>query len=265
MKIIIIIIVIIIAVSLVINQTKNIIVNLLITSTARAATGLDVSIRKIDASIVKTAVNIDGILIVNSKNFTDRIMANIANIYIKMDLPALLKHKIHIQNLRLDLTKFFIIKDSNGKVNLDSLNFMKKEPAIFGKKIKKEKRPFDFSIDRLQLSIGNVIYKDYTAVPLKVVEFDIGIKDEVYENVTDLNAIAGIVVARALAKTNLADIIGYNLADIHRKALATIQKGSEFLKQTTAVATGIVKGSMEQTKEAVGKAKEAIEGLFKSK
>ena len=86
-------------------------------------------------------------------------------IYVDYDLPAIVKGKVHLTEVRINLKEFMVVKNEKGELNLDSLNVVQEQQPR--KKRAKEPEPKeegkepDLQIDVLELKIGKVIYKAF--------------------------------------------------------------------------------------------------------
>ncbi|MBU1853257.1 MAG: hypothetical protein KJ957_04370 [Candidatus Omnitrophica bacterium] len=230
----------------ILSVTKNIMVKVALTGGVRAITGLKLSIRSINVGIFKTLIDIKGLKLYNPDGFSDKLMADIPEIYVDYKLGPFLRKEIHFEKLKLNLKEFIVVKNEKGEVNLDSLKVVKekKEKA----KPAKEGKKTAFQIDVLELSIGKVIYKDYTAGPIpKVREFDVNI-DGRYENINNPRTFANLIIVKALLNTTISNLADFDLGPL-----------TEGLKGTVGTAVNAVSKTADTTKDVVGKAKDTAE------
>ena len=101
---------------------KNVIAKTAIIGGVRAMTGLDVQIRGMQVGLLKRAVGIQSLVLNNPAGFPDPIMMDLPEMYVAYDLGAFLAHKVHLQEVRLHVKEFHVIKDRQGRLNLDALN-----------------------------------------------------------------------------------------------------------------------------------------------
>jgi len=240
MKKIIIVIAIILVLLVGFSLTKNIIAKNALSAGVKAITGLELKIQGVNVGILKTFVGVDNLKIFNPVGFTDKVMADIPQIYVDYDLGAFLKRTVHLEELRINIKELTVVKNAKSQVNLGSLK------AFLPKQDKKQKMP-EIKIDTLDLKIGKLIYKDYSAGEPKVQEFNINLNEHL-ENITDPKALVSLVLFKALSKTNIA-----SLADIDLGALK--QGGIQAIKDAKALVTE----TAQQAKETAGELGKAAE------
>ncbi|MEF9438444.1 MAG: hypothetical protein L0922_06815, partial [Candidatus Mariimomonas ferrooxydans] len=217
------------AVLIVLSFAKNIIARTLVSAGVKAVTGLRISMKSMNVGIIRTLVDIKGLRLFSPAGFPDREMLNMPEAYVDYDLGAFLKGKTHLEEVRLNLKEFVIVKNEKGELNLDSLKV--------GKKARKEKAPREFRIDALHLKIGKVIYKDYSAgTPPRVTEFVLNL-DERYENITNPYAVSNLIVFRALVNTTVARLTDFELGPLKEQIGGSLGKVKAIAEQTTGKAT----------------------------
>jgi len=236
--------------------TKGIIAKSAVSAGVKAMTGLKLSMKSMNVGILKTMVGIKDLKLYNPPGFTDKLMVNMPEIYVDYDLGAFLKKKIHLNEVRINLDKLTVVKNEKGELNLDALTAVQK-----GKEkrpeAKKEKGPApEFAIDVLQLHIGKVIYKDYSrGGEPKVREYPIEIHER-FENITDPQALANVILVKALMNTTIGRLANFDLGPLKDGV-------SETLRGATGVAKEAAGKAVEVGKEVGGKvadtAKDAAE------
>jgi hypothetical protein len=249
-KIIISVLIILVAVSF----AKDLVIKVGVEKGVRIATGLPLKISSFRLGLARTLVGIKSMKLYNPKGFEDKIMLDMPEIYVDYHLTPVFRGKIHLQDMRINLKEFVVVKNKDGKVNLDSLKVVKEQksgsaaerPAARPKKAG-GKAP-EMQIDSLELKIGKVIYKDYSkgAKP-SVQEFNIGI-DEKYNDIDSPQALITLIMVRAFTGTTIG-----RLANIDMKAL----QGS--ISDTLAGATEVVSEKAAEAKLAAEKAAKEAE------
>ena len=158
---------------------RNTVVKAAIEMGTKAVTGLPLAMEKLDLNITDTFINIENLKLSNPKGFEDDVMLEMPKIYVDYDAKALLKAKVHLEELTIYLKEFTVVKNSKGELNLDSLKTVEqsKKPEPKGEKKKTGKAP-EVQIDNLSLRIGKVIFKDYSKGGAPTVkEFKINLKE----------------------------------------------------------------------------------------
>jgi hypothetical protein len=93
----------------------------------------------------------------NPPGFKDRVMLDIPELYASYDPKSLSTKSKHLYDARVDIAGIVIVRDRHGAFNFKS--FTEAKPA---KKVKKKTRGVPVAVDRLELKIGKIYYKDYT-------------------------------------------------------------------------------------------------------
>jgi hypothetical protein len=234
---------------------KNVVIKTSVTAGVRAMTGLKLSIRSMDFGIFKTLIGINELQLYNPSGFVDKLMIDCPEIYVDYDLGAFMKGRTHLEEVRLNLKEFIVVKNEAGELNLDSLKVVKEEEVI--DKDKKEKsKTRELQIDILELRIDKVVYKDYSkGTPPKVKEYNVNIDDR-FENITDPKTFGRLIIVKALANTTIASLANFDLGKLQRGISVTVKKTAEMALQTPGRA-------IEIGKDAGGKAKETAEEKVK--
>lgn len=252
-----IIIIVVLVLFAVIVAGRNIIIKHAVVAGVRAVTGLELNIGNMDLGVFKTLINIKELRLYNPPEFSDRLMLDMPEIYVDYHLGALLKKRVHLEEIRLNLKEFVVVKDEKGRLNLDALRIVqaKKEKKPPARKKEKAGLP-EFQIDVLQLKVGKVVYKDYSGgSPPEVREFNLNL-DKRYENITDINTFASLIIVEALKDTIIGSLADFDLGVLNQ-ALTDSLKGV-----TTQAAEG-TKKAMEAVQDLGDETVEIVEGAFK--
>ena len=223
---------------------RNIIIKSAVTTGVKAVTGLNLKIDKMNIGFAKTLLGIEGMVLENPSEFPDKVMMDLPEIYVDYDLGAMLKKKVHLSEVRLELKEFIVVRNKEGKLNMDSLTAIQSgKTTETPKKEEKEAKPaekIDLQIDLLKIKIGKVIEKDYSAGgEPKIKEHNINI-DETFENITDPNQVVNIILAKTYTYIS-AQILKNSAAELFKKsskkllgdALGTDEVTENAVKQTT--------------------------------
>lgn len=277
MKKLLVIVVGIVAILLVLSFVKDIIVKASVEKGVEIVTGLRLNMASLNVGIIKTLVGIRDLRLFNPKGYKDKIMLEMPEIYLDYDLPAVMRGKIHLEELRIDMKEFVVVKNENGELNLDSLKVIQAQKE--GQKVQeKEGGTPEIQIDTLQLKIGKVIYKDYSRGGRPVIkEFTLNL-DEKYENISDPYSLVSLIVVKSLMNTTIARLVDFDLKGLQgtiSDTLATAQKmaaeaaaqAEETIRRTTQETQKIVteeaqKATQEAT-EAIKKTTEDLKKTFK--
>ncbi len=245
---------------------KNMIIKTSVTTGVKAMTGLKLSIRSMNVGVFKSLIGINELQLYNPSGFKDKLMMDLPEIYVDYNLGAIMGGKAHLEEVRLNLKEFIVVKNEAGELNLDSLRVVKETEGEVAEKDdgKKEKTEMpDIQIDLLALKIGKVIYKDYSkGGSPKVREFNVNI-DERYENITDPQSFVRLIIVKALKNTTIASLANFNIGKLQKGLTDTVRKTAEKALQAPgkAVEAGkdlIEEKAAETAKETVGKAADTL-------
>ncbi len=130
---------------------------------------------------------------------------------INFDPGALWKGQLHFEEANLNLKEIVVIKNRAGQLNIDAL-----KPSESEKKKAKEPSKGEapqLKIDKLFLSIGRVIYKDYSQGGSPKTEvFDVNIQNRIYTNIDDPGVIVSLIMFEALTRTTLSKLTNLDLS-----------------------------------------------------
>ncbi|MFH1854211.1 MAG: AsmA family protein [Candidatus Omnitrophota bacterium] len=217
---------------------RDLVIKKFVENIVLVTTGMKMDIGKLKVSVPKTFISIRDMTILNPEGFNDKTMLSMPEIYVDYELLPLLKKKVRLQELRINLKEFVIVKNSNGKTNLEFLkNLKEKNRKETGQKEKSGSPKMD--IDRLSLRIGKVIYKDYSGGGKPVVsEYNINI-DSNYKNVKNPEEIIQIIVAKALMNTAIGRLTDFN--QLKEMPLNALGEERNILKKTVGDLKNIIK------------------------
>ena len=211
---------------------RNIIVKFALEKGVQMSVGVPLKIAKLDLGLISTHVGINDLNVYNPKGFPKEVMFHAPEIFVDYNLGAILKGKIHIEDIRLDFDKFVIVKNEKGETNLEALKPKAKgEPSTetAEKDSGKGKKGPAIQIDHLSLKVGTVVFKDYSkGGEPRVTEYKINISEEI-NDVMDAQALSGFIMTKALAKAGLSSLgnLGFGaidgVADVSEGAVDTLK------------------------------------------
>ena len=264
---------------------KDVIIKISAEKGVEVVTGLKLRIGSFKVGILNSLVGIKNLTLFNPKGFKDKVMLDMPEIYVNYDLPDVMKGKIHLEEMRIDMKEFVVVKNEKGVLNLDSLKVVQsqkegKKPAEKGNK---EGKAPDIRIDVLVLKIGKVIYKDYSkgGAP-SIKEFDIALSEK-YTNIKDPYSLVSLIVVRAMMNTSIANLTNFDLrglqgtvsetlmtaqkvaAEAVNQAGQTVQKTAEVVSQTTKQTQEVVKETADAVSKTTEELQKAITLPFDSK
>ena len=260
------VLIILIVLVVVLSLTKNMVAKIGIEKGVEAVTGLKMDIRSFNIGILNTLVGMDDMKLYNPKGFLDPVMVDMEEIYVDYNLSSILKGTIHLEEMRIVLTEFVVVKNEKGELNLNALkpvkdNKLEGKPLARGKTSGSKGEAPDIRIDKLQLKIGKVIYKDYSkgGAPL-VKTYDINI-DETFTEITDPNKLVSLVIVKALMRTPIATLANFDLGGLQSTVVETLAGAQKVTTVLFSQATGTLGKTTGETQVVV---KETTETLKKT-
>lgn len=217
------------------------ITQILFTNAVQKTTGVSIRVRELHLNLLKGIIKIKGLQLLNPRDFPEKMLADIPDLYVDIDWKTFLQGKIHLEEMILNLDQLIILRNSEGKLNLSSLKPMQ-EPSAEEKKgaEKRGGKGKNFQLDYLRLSVGRVYYRDYRAgSPPPSREYPIGIQNAEYRSITDPDDLVRQVLAQALARTAFAEL--GDLEAIQRRLRKNLERAGSSMKEK----------SQEVLKEAV--------------
>jgi hypothetical protein len=250
---------------------KNMIIKTSVTTGVKAMTGLKLSIRSMNVGVFKSLIGINGLQLHNPQGFEDELMIDFPEIYVDYNLGAFMKGKTHLEEVRLHLKEFIVVKNEAGELNLNSLKVVKaaedekggEEETKKGDGAKEKTKMPDIQIDLLALKIDRVIYKDYSkGGSPKVKEYNVNI-DERYVDITDPQSLGRLIIVKALKNTTIARLANFDIGTLQKGLAETVRKTAAKAMETQAKAVEaghdlIEEKTSETAKEAIEKAADTI-------
>ena len=236
---------------------KNVIAKIAVENGVGLVTGMKLSIKSLNVSLLGTYVGIDGLKLFNPKGYQDKVMADLPEIYVDYDLAKIIQGNIHLPEVRFHLEEFVVVKNENGEVNLNKLTALQKKPAEEEKAEEKPKAKGEMppmQIDKMSLKIGRVVYKDYSkGGEPSVKEFKINLNEQ-YSNITNPNTLVRLIVLKVMMNTPLASLTGISVSDLSA-GIGDVLGSS---KEMAAEAAEKAAAQLKEVSTQAGKAKDAL-------
>jgi len=265
---------------------KDIIIKTSVEKGVQVVTGLNLRIGGFRLGLINQLVDIKSLMLMNPEGFKDRVMLDMPKIYVDYDLMAITKGKVHLEDVRVNLKEFNVIKNEKGELNLDSLKVVEAEKKKEKPGAKEKGKAPEIQIDSLELKIGKVVYKDYSRNPSNptVREFEINL-DERFTGITNPYSVVSLIVVKALMNTAIPNLAGFDIkglqgtigdtlataqqvvgqaADTARETVKTAQETAKAAQEQARQTAETTKKAVDETKESVKQATEDIKSLFKS-
>ena len=211
MKKILVIVLLVIAGLVVLSVVKDQALSSLISYSATKSTGARVQMGGFSLSIFKQAVKISNLTIDQPNGFGRGRLADIPLAYVKADIFASLGGKLHIPEAEFEIKELVLVKNKEGKMNVDSLSVAQKKeekPAAekqSGKKV-------SFAIDLLKLKIGRVISKDYSTADQPVIKvYEVGLNKS-YKNINSQRQLIALIITEPMKAAGIRGAAIYGVS-----------------------------------------------------
>jgi hypothetical protein len=262
------IIIILVVIFVIAAVSKNIIAKGAITGLVKSISGLSLDMESVEVGIPTTKINIEGLKLYNPPEYADKVMIDMPQIYVDYGLGAFLKGKIYLHDLTLYLKEFVVIKNKEGKLNLDSLKVVKSEKEAAAPEEKKKEAPSKMQIDVLNLKIDRVIYKDYSRGKEPIIkEYEVYLNER-YANISDPEKLAKLILYKALVKTAVARLVDFNLGAFQQDLDTVLKSATGALEKSTIKALEVGEKAGEKIgqtgKKALEKGGEATKGAVET-
>lgn len=186
---------------------QNFIMKNIVVAAVQNLTGTKAEVGGFYISFLKQKVSIRDFVLYNPPGFPEGPLVNIPEITVALDVPALMKKTLHLPTVTLNLKEAVIVRDKEGKLNVDNLKFAKQPQD--GKK--QENMPF--LIDHLYLTLGQVVVKDYRqGLEPKVVSYNLDVRNKHLENINSPQQLASIILVQVMAPTAFKSAAIYGIA-----------------------------------------------------
>ncbi|MFC1709751.1 hypothetical protein ACFL2J_06835 [Candidatus Omnitrophota bacterium] len=260
---------------------KNPLIKTVVTVGASKVLGAPVHIDGFAVGVFKQSVRIKGFKIYNPKGFPKGVLIDIPEVSVDYSLPAILTGKLYLPLIVLNLREMVVIKNKDGLMNVDALKVAQKKeepakPAPEKKEVsKKPSKQMAMQIDVAKLTIGKVVFKDFSqggAEP-SVQVFNVGIEGKEFKDITSAQQFATLIMVEAMGPTAIkgaaiygaATVLGvaflpagvaavligndsgssdfnYDFEKVYNTAIETVKEMGEVIKEDKG--NGVVKGKV---------------------
>lgn len=184
------------------------------------STGLSAHMGRADVGIRKTHIGFYDFVLDNPSQYKDRTFAKFPKIFINYNLGDVIKGDAHLEEVDIDLAELVIVKNADGTLNFHDIKVL---PA-------KGPQP-KVRIDRFDLKLGKLIYKDYSRGAKPVVkEYQLNVEEHL-TNVSGAQDLIGLLtsrmllsVQRILIRSSISDVAG--LGGVLGKQLGNVLGGA---------------------------------------
>ncbi|MCP4667939.1 MAG: hypothetical protein GY849_16440 [Deltaproteobacteria bacterium] len=147
----------------------NILIKWAVGAALERSLGVKLQMGSFRAGITKSVVKVGDVTLMSPEGFEDEPMMKASLVYADYELGPLLNKEIHLTYLKLDAGEIVVVKNREGKVNIhEARKAMEQGRRSQGREEKKGKGKRGkhdgplFKIDLLVMSLGKVVFKDYS-------------------------------------------------------------------------------------------------------
>ncbi len=224
------------------SVAKNGLTQAILTSAVSKAAHVPVRIGGVNLSFLSASIRIKNLQLSNPAGFPERLMVDVPQIFIDFDPGALFKGRAHFEEVKLDLKELIVIKNKEGKTNVESVKPSKQEKRESDQKAKSAGggKATKLHIDKLSLSIGRVVYRDYSLGGKPTEEiFDVNIKDREFRDIEDPAQVVSLVMFEALTKTSLSRLANLDIDSFKEGGIQALSKGLGVVSDGTDAASDV--------------------------
>jgi len=233
---------------------RNVVIKAAMETGARVVAGMPLSIQKFDLDILRTAVDIEGVVLKNPSGFHDTVLLDVPKIFIAYQRAAIFSGKVHLKNIEFDMKQFTVVKNEKGELNLDRLRALQgtqKTPAQT--KPQAPAKPIPIQIDMMRLKIGKVVYVDYSSGTPSTKEFLINL-DQSYQNIVDLNSVVRLIVLKAMMSSGLANLTNFDVSGLQGTLTGAFSTSTKMAAEAAAKSLDSLKSAAANPSAIPGQA-----------
>jgi hypothetical protein len=171
-------------------------------------------------NILSSTIHISGFKMYNPSGFPKGMLVSCPKIKVIYDRATLFKQKRHFLLVEIELKEMGLTKNKEGKLNVDSLKIVQQS---------KSSPPIPMQIDLLTLSIGKIVYKDYTIgtePSVRVYEVN---KHKSYKGIPTAQQLALLVLAEPMKAAAIKNAEIYGVAFVAGVAALPVAVAATFI------------------------------------
>ncbi len=203
----------------VLSVLKDVLIKSAVTTIGSAVIGAPLKVGGFSLGVFSQKVRIKNMKLYNPKGFPqDEPLIDIPEISVDVDLMALLQGKVHVLHVVVNVKQMTIIKDKEGKLNIDSLKVVQEQKEASKKDDKKEtkkSKDMAIAIDYMRLNVGEVVVKDYQkSDPPTVTAFQVGLHNKEFKNIASVAQLSTLIMLECMGPTGLKSAGLYAAASV---------------------------------------------------
>ncbi|MFA5144534.1 MAG: hypothetical protein WC723_00785 [Candidatus Omnitrophota bacterium] len=188
---------------------RDFLIKSLVGTIATSVTGAPTNVGGLSLSIIRQSVKISNLKMYNPKGFPKDVLVDIPRMGATCNIGAFITGKIHLRQLNLEIKEIGLVKNKEGKLNVDSLKISAEKS---GGKEKKPAKELSMRIDIVTLGMGRVVSKDYSVEGQPVVKvYDINLKKS-YKNITSAHQLTALIISEPLKAAGVRGLKMYGVS-----------------------------------------------------
>lgn len=191
---------------------KNQIAALIVERVVGVVTGAPIKMDKVFLNLRTKTLTVEGFRIYNPRGFPEGILMDLPDLVIKYDRKDFWRGALHLYEVDAHIKQLVVVKRAeDGKLNVDALKFVPEEDD----KTKMVKEKGALPVDSFNLTIDQVVYKDYTkGDPPSIQVFDLNIKDRNYKDLPGIGTVLTVALQEAMTKTAIQGAAIYGVVTV---------------------------------------------------
>lgn len=217
----------------ILSLLKDQIIKYAVSAVTTGVTGTKTQIGSFSLGILRHSIRIRDFKIHNPKGFSNAVLVDLGIINVDYDLSSIIKGKLHLRRLDIDLKELCLEKDKEGKLNVDSLKIIEQKKETQDKKSKPVKQ-VPMQIDLLNLQLGRIISKDYSVGKEPSVKvYDI-YASKSYKNITSANQLAALIISEPMRQAGIKGAKIYGISTLAGVGMLPITIAATFAGKDSA-------------------------------
>lgn len=211
---------------------KDAIIKSIVSVAATQVTGAKTEIRGLSFGVFSHTVRIKGFKMYNPEGFSKNILIDLPKVAVNYDLLSLLKGKLHLVRLDIELYELAVEKNKDGKLNVDSLKVSQQEQRETEKK--KPSKPLKLQIDLLRLKINRIVYNDYGVGEKPAVKiYDINIEKS-YKDITSAEQLVVLILTEPMKSAGIKGAAIYGISALAGVGMFPAVIAAKFISKDSA-------------------------------
>ncbi len=192
---------------------KDFLIQCAISNVGSAVLGAPVEVGSFSSNFFTQKIHIRHLRVLNPPGFPHQPLVDISAIDVDYDLPSLIKGKMHFPYINVDLKEMVIIKNMQGRLNVDALKVSQKPQGPSPSQAPQAMRPF--SIDVMKLNLERTVYIEYSPANRPLVKvFDVGFKNKTFKNIKSVRQLSIIILTQGMGPAAIKSAAIYGVATI---------------------------------------------------